>query len=77
MHGWYADGYMGWMGIGWVLGLALFAGLIWALLRSAQRQRPGGAERPGESAEDILKRRYAKGEIDRDTYQRMLQDLER
>ena len=75
MHGWYADGYMGWMGIGWVPGVALFAVLIWVLLRSTQRS--GGAERPSESAEDILKRRYAKGEIDRDTYQRMLQDLKR
>lgn len=34
----------------------------------------GGAD---VSPEEILKRRYAKGEIDRDTYQRMLADVER
>lgn len=62
---------MGWMGIGWLLGAALVVTLIWALLRSTR----GPTIRPKESPEDILKRRYAKGEIDREGYQRMLSDL--
>jgi putative membrane protein len=73
MHGWYGDGHMGWMSIGWIFGLALIVALVWALLRASRR--PGGTREPRESAEDVLQRRYAKGEIDRDTYQRMLRDL--
>ncbi len=63
---------MGWMAIWWILGLALAAAVVWALLSSI-RSRSGGRESP----EEILRRRYAEGEIDRDTYQRMLADLER
>ena len=73
MHDWYGNGCMGWMGIWWVLGLALIGVVIWAVVRSVQG-RSGPLER-GESAKDILKRRYAKGEIDRDTFQKMLEDL--
>jgi len=54
---------MGWMAIWWVLGTVLIAALVWALLKSTR----GPASGPSESPEDILKRRYAKGEIDRET----------
>ncbi len=72
MHWWHGDWHMGWMAIWWILGLALVAIVAWALLSSARSR--GGAR---ESPEEVLKRRYAEGEIDRDTYQRMLADLER
>lgn len=62
---------MGWMGLWWIFGAALVAAVVWALLRSTR----GPANGPTESPEQILKRRYANGEIDRDTYQRMLTDL--
>ena len=68
MHGdsWWP---MGW-GLGWILvAVVLVVGAWYAL--SAARQ--GGSH--GESPEDVLKRRYAKGEIDRETYERMLADL--
>jgi putative membrane protein len=73
MYYWYGDGHMGWMGIVWGLGLLVAVVLIWMMLRSTHR--PGGGAGPSESAEDVLKRRYAKGEIDRDTYQQMLRDI--
>lgn len=72
MHGWGGGWGMGWMSIGWILGLAVIAFAIWAVLRSV-RPRDGA----GASPEEILKQRYARGEIDRDTYQRMLTDLKR
>jgi putative membrane protein len=59
---------MGWMGM-WILPL-LVGVVVWVMLRN--RNVP---DRPSETPEEILKRRYAKGEIDRDTYQRMLGDL--
>ena len=72
MHGWQGYGHMGWLGIWWVLGAALIVGIVWVLLRSAR----GPLRRRSAAPELILKRRYAKGEIDRETYQRMLAEIE-
>lgn len=62
---------MGFMGLWWILGIALVAAVIWALLRAGR----GSTDGPRESPEEILKRRYAKGEIDHETYERMRTDL--
>jgi uncharacterized membrane protein len=64
---------MGLMAIWWILGFAVLAALAWAFLRV---NRGGGAS-VRESPEQILKRRYAGGEIDRETYQRMVADVRR
>ena len=61
---------MGWMAIWWILGPVLVALLVWAVLKSGRG--PNGSP---ESPEQVLKRRYARGEIDRETYLRMLSDL--
>jgi uncharacterized membrane protein len=61
---------MGWMAIWWVLGATLIAAVVWAQVKSA-RGPAGSADSPAE----ILKRRYGKGEIDQQTYERMLEDL--
>jgi putative membrane protein len=61
---------MGWMVIWWFLGAALIAVIAWAVLRSAR-----GPGSPSDSPEQILRRRYAKGEIDQQTYERMLGEL--
>ena len=63
MHAWGALGF----GLGWVLmvvfWVAVVAGVV-ALVRSGGRERGGGDE-------DVLRRRYAAGEIDRDQYEEM------
>ena len=61
---------MGWMAIWWILGAALFGAVVWALVKSAR-----GPAGPKESPAEILRRRYAKGEIDKQTYERMLEEL--
>lgn len=68
MHWWNGQGHMG---IWWVVSLALLVFGAWALRRSSQGPTSG----LNESPEQILKRRYAKGEIDQATYQRMLSEL--
>lgn len=74
MH-WWDGGWqmMGWMGGWWLIGAALIAVLVWALLRTAGGSR--AATREGPEPEEIVKRRYARGEIDRETFQRMVTDL--
>ena len=71
--GWYGMGIgMGWMWIFWVLVLAaIVAVLVWAL--AASRRSAAGRESP----EEILKRRYAQGEIDQAEYHKRLEDLRR
>lgn len=53
----------------------VIAGAVW-IVRWVVRRR--SASRPAEeSPESTLQKRYARGEIDRATYQRMLDDLGR
>lgn len=79
--GWGMGGWYGWGGglIGMLLTL-LFLGLIvvgavlvirWAIEPSGGGHRPSG----GESALDILERRYARGEVDKEEFERMKADL--
>lgn len=67
--------FMGWMWIFWILVIVALAMLAVALLRGFSRSDGGGRRR--ESPEEILKRRYASGEIEREEYQRRLEDLRR
>lgn len=88
MHGFGMFGQYGGFGlIGMVLNLVITLGLIigaillviWLVKRLAPAGGTGIAA-PGEVSSDltpreILARRYARGEIDREAYQRMLEDL--
>lgn len=70
----HMSGLMGsWMLLWWIAGIVFLLTVVW-LLADAARKSPVG---PPDSAEDILKRRYARGEIDHDEYERRLTDLRR
>jgi putative membrane protein len=68
MMGWYGGGMSLWawlfMGTFWVALLALIVWLVVRLLPSGSRPAGGDVESP----EDILDRRFARGEIDEETY---------
>ena len=65
-------GWMGfWMAFWWLLGLAATILLVWIAARAAG----GPSWRTDETPEQILKRRYARGEIDREEYERRSSDL--
>jgi putative membrane protein len=62
------------MGLWWLAGLALLVASIWVVMRAAASSAAAADQ---ESPESILKRRYARGDIDREEYERRLQDLRR
>lgn len=73
MH-WNGDWHMGGMWIGWLLVIIVLGAALWFFWNATQG---GGGSRRGGSPEDTLKRRYASGEIDEDTYEHMLEELRR
>lgn len=73
MH--WLDGHWGW---GWGMGMILIwiliiAGII-VLVKWISGQKSSSL--PEDSALDIIKRRYARGEISREDFERMKKDLE-
>ena len=60
----------------WLFWVLLIAGVAWLVATLvASRGRASGST--GTSATDIVKERYARGEIDRTEYEQKLQDLRR
>ncbi len=71
MYGWGGAEHMAGMWLWWIIGIGVLVAIIWLLARTSSSTGGGAAQ----SAEEILKRRYAKGEIDEDEYSRRLEDL--
>lgn len=70
---------MGWGGMwfGWIFWLVIIGGIIWAVVTIAinnNRKQQNCFPRE-EDALEILKRRYARGEINREQFEQMKQDL--
>ncbi len=70
---------------GWMMGgMWLLSVLFWILIivgvvlivRWLTERYGQGKTSPDESPLDILKKRYAKGDIDRETFEKMKQDIE-
>jgi putative membrane protein len=71
---WPYMGSMGWwMALWWLAGIVVLV----LLVRLVTSSLGGPAARVDETPEQILKRRYARGEIEREEYQRRLEDLRR
>lgn len=76
MHWWngWGWGHMLGMGLFWLIVLVGIVVVIVWLVRAGA----GGAHAPGEpSAEEILRQRYARGEIDAEEYRERLAELRR
>lgn len=55
----------------WIVAIVLVVGLVMGL------SGRGGGGRGRPSARELLKERYAKGEIDQEEYERKMKDLDR
>lgn len=77
MEDWELLGPLVWSWGVWMAGLAVTAIVLWLVIRAAQRRKDPSAGGTDDSPEAILKRRYARGELDREEYERLLEDLRR
>ena len=69
------NGFMGWM---WIFWLLVIVALFFVVLRAAAGGgKSSGTDTSRPSPEDVLKERYARGEIGKEEYDSKLQDLRR
>jgi len=66
-HGWG----MGWV---WILGLAVLVLIIWLIVKMVN-QNNSPKQSNNKSALDILKERYARGEISKEEYKEKRNDI--
>lgn len=63
------------MGFMWLFWIFIIALIIWVVVRPGPGR--GDYRPPEDSPEQILKRRYARGEIDKEEFDRRLADIRR
>jgi putative membrane protein len=71
MYDWNGAGHMNGMWFFWIVGILIVLALVWAVFRTSSQT----SKNSGDSAEQLLKRRYANGEIEKDEYEKRLHDL--
>ncbi len=78
MGGWVGPGNAGGWGLGWLFPLvfwgAIITGIVF-LVRGAGQSSAGSPPLGGETALDILKKRYARGQITKAEFDEMRRDL--
>ncbi len=87
ISGWQGYGYgmmgpgmmggFGWMAIMPVLGLAFLGLIIWVVVAAVRGSIPSGGQNSSkpDSALEVLKKRYAQGEINKEEYEEKKKDL--
>lgn len=69
---WGNHGFMG--GYMWFFWILVIVGLVFLIKWVFQQNRPSD-QKPEENALEILKKRYARGEIDKEEYEQKRKDL--
>lgn len=66
------------MGFGWLFWIIILGVIIWAVIKlvNSAQNRSGFSDKKDEDALEILKKRYARGEIGREEYEKMKRDLQ-
>ncbi len=68
-------GGMGWgMGYGWIIGIVILIAIIWSITRGFKlKNNPTPTEI--KTALEILKERYVRGEIDKEEFEKIKQNI--
>ncbi|GAB4363673.1 MAG: SHOCT domain-containing protein [Calditrichia bacterium] len=69
---------MGGMWFGWLFWLVIIGLIVWGVITVVNSSRNRGTGQhfpPANDALDILKKRYARGEISKEEFERMKKDL--
>ena len=69
----FHDFFFGGMWFGWFFWISIIALIIWLLVDRSNKTKQNLP--PQETALDILKKRYAKGEITKEQFEQMKKDL--
>jgi len=68
-HGWG-------MGFGWIIGIFILLIILWLAFRTFRSGETNQTSSGQGTPLDILKERYAKGEIDKDEFEQRKKDLQ-
>jgi len=63
------------MGWGWIIGLVVLVLVVLFIVRSTNPNTGDRSVGEGESPLDVLKKRYARGEIDKEEFEEKKKDL--
>jgi putative membrane protein len=72
----YHNFMFGGMWFGWIFWILLIVLVIWLVVNQNNKNKQYFNNPQSESALDILKKRYAKGEISKEQFDQMKKDLE-
>ena len=71
----YHNFVFGGMWFGWIFWIILIALVVWLIVNQDNKSKQNFQSHQAESALDILKKRYAKGEISKEQYEQMMKDI--
>ena len=72
----FHDGFfMGGMWFGWIFWILIIGLIIYLILRQSNQRYNDRITQSNETPLDILKKRYAKGEITQEEFQKIKEDL--
>ena len=71
-HGWGTGFGMGWW---WIIGLIVMIIIVWMIVKAINQNKNSTPRFDNKSALDILKERYARGEINKQEFDERKKDL--
>jgi len=71
----FHDGFMGGMWYGWIISVIIIVFIVWLIVNQLNKNKQDSQIPQSDSALEILKKRYAKGEITKVQFEQMKKDL--